>query len=90
MAKIKIWLFCAACLLASVGVSMVLYPVAALSPDAVEKARTPRPMEELPEINLGPDFGPVPVIELIGYYLENPPQPDTTAAAKKRRHFGGC
>ncbi|MDH3637742.1 MAG: hypothetical protein OES09_04685 [Gammaproteobacteria bacterium] len=90
MVKIKIWLFCMASLLATVGISTLLFPAAALSPDAVERANTPQPMEELPEIDLGPDFGPVPVIELVGYYLENPPQPKAVAAKEERRHFGGC
>jgi len=38
---------------------------------------------------MGPDYGELSVIDLMGFYIENPPQKNTTGAAPKR-HFGGC
>lgn len=48
------------------------------------------PMEEFDLVDLGSDYGELPVIELIGYYLENPPPAATAGAASKKKHFGGC
>lgn len=91
MTRLQIALFCFASLLASAGVAALLFPVTTLSEDTVAGARTPQPMELLPDVDLGPDFGTLPVVELVGYYLENPPSPEVAGArTERRRHFGGC
>lgn len=91
MSRAQILLFCAASLLLTLGVAALLYPYAARSEADWEYAHTPQPMEALPDVDLGPDYGPVPVIELVGFYLENPPQPAAGGESPRReQHFGGC
>lgn len=91
MTRLQIALFCFASLLASAGAAALLFPVTTLSEHAVVSARTPQPMELLPDVDLGPDFGTLPVVELVGYYLDNPPSPEEAGArTERRRHFGGC
>jgi hypothetical protein len=95
MSTPQIWLFCTGSLAVSLGLAAVIYPYAALDDATLEMARTPQPMEALPDVDLGPDFGLLPVTELMGYYIENPP-PEPNAALKdgasapQRQHFGGC
>jgi hypothetical protein len=87
----QILLFCTGSLAATLGLSAALYPFAVVDRETVEMARTPQAMEVLPDVDLGPDFGRLPVVELMGYYMENPPQPQDQAAARpEREHFGGC
>jgi hypothetical protein len=50
-------------------------------------------LETLPDVDLGGGFGRVSVIDLIGYYIENPPATANAAggdAAPAARRFGGC
>ena len=52
----------------------------------------PAPAETLPDLDIGGGFGKVSVIELVGFYIENPPAPkgaggDASPAVKR---FGGC
>jgi len=55
------------------------------------RANTPQPAEVMPMIDVGKGFGELPAIELIGYYIENPPAPPTAgAAAAPEIKFGGC
>lgn len=82
-------IFCVVALFASVAVGAVGYSFAALSVDAAAAARRPTPPERLGEIDLGHGFGKVSVLDLMGYYLENPPVAAAGAPAKARR-FGGC
>jgi hypothetical protein len=87
----QILLFCTGSLAASLGLAAVLYPFAAVDRDTIEMSRAPQPMELLPDVDLGPDFGRLPVVELMGYYIENPPQQTNSNAPKpERQHFGGC
>jgi hypothetical protein len=83
--------FCVAALLASVTASFAGFALFALPREAAVAARTPTPPERLGEIDLGAGFGKVPVLGLVGYYLENPPAvPASGAAPAKARRFGGC
>lgn len=82
--------FCIASLAGVVIVCALLLPHASMSRAEAEAARTPVPMEEFDLVDLGSDYGELPVIELIGYYLENPPPAATAGAAPKKKHFGGC
>lgn len=85
--------FCIGALLASAALAAILYPFAALPPDKLALARSVQPAEKLGEVDLG-DFGRVPVLDLVGYYIENPPAqvgvgPAAGGAARPIR-FGGC
>lgn len=84
------WLFCIGTLAASLAVCAIGFSFAALPQEAVEAARRPAPAEALPDIDLGGGFGKVPVVELLGYYIENPPAPTGTAAVPAVKRFGGC
>lgn len=84
-------IFCVGALVATLGLSALIYPMAALPADVVARAASPQPAEELGEVELGGGFGTVPVIELMGYYVENPPAPVTQGAvAAPQIRFGGC
>ncbi len=89
MSKVQIMLFCAACLLLGLGGSALLFPYAAMPAAKLQYAHTPQPMESLPDIDLGSGFGQVPVTELVGYYIENPPKP-SGGTARHVQQFGGC
>lgn len=83
--------FCMFVLLASAIASVIGYFFAALPREIVAAARTPTPAERMGSIDLGHGFGTVSVLDLVGYYLENPPIPSSPSAAPaKARRFGGC
>lgn len=83
--------FCVLSVIATVLLSAAGFSVFAMPRDAVVAARTPTPAERLGDIDLGKDFGRVPVVDLVGYYLENPPAAAAGGAAPaKARRFGGC
>lgn len=86
-------LFCVAALVAALAVCAVGFRFAALPRDAVDAAQRPAAAEALPDVDLGGGFGKVSVIDLIGYYIENPPAAANAAggnAAPAARRFGGC
>lgn len=90
MTRAQILLFCGACLLLGLGGSALLFPYAAVPAKTLKMARTPQPMQDLPDINLGPNFGRLPVTELVGYYLDHPPQPKAGGVIQQEQQFGGC
>jgi len=54
-------------------------------------AATPQPMEDFDMIDLGEDYGMISVVELLGYYLDNPPELEVSTGVKPRKlQFGGC
>lgn len=84
-------LFCAATLAASLALCAAAFPFAALPEEALRAQRQPVPAERLPDVHVGGGFGTVSVLDLVGYYLENPPLPperDAVLPAVKR--FRGC
>ncbi len=84
-------IFCVAAFLVFLAIGVAGYPLAALPREAVVAARTPTPAERLGPIDLGGNFGPVSVLDLVGYYLENPPAaPSSGGAPAKARRFSGC
>jgi len=89
MTKVQMLLFCAVCLLLSFGAGAIMYPYATLSHKALAASRTPQHMENFPDVDLGPDYGVVPVTELVGYYIDHPPAP-RTGAPRHEEQFGGC
>jgi len=90
MSKIQILLFCGSCLLLSAGIAIVLFPHTTIPMQKIEYANTPQPMETMPDVNLGPDLGELPVTVLVGYYIENPPRENTGETARHEQQFGGC
>lgn len=82
-------IFCVLSLLVCLGLAAVGFPLAAMSPEAMAEYRTPAEAEMLPDLDLG-DFGTVPVIDLMTYYIENPPAPPEGGAATREIRFQGC
>lgn len=85
-------IFCGVSLVVTLAVSAIGFRLAALPGEAVVAVKKPAPAETLPDVDLGGGFGKVSVIELVGYYMENPPAPkgsggDASPAVKR---FGGC
>lgn len=86
-------IFCGAALAVTVAVSAAGFSLAARPRQAVEAETKPAPAQSLPDIDLGGGFGKVSVIELLGYYIENPPAPKGGSggdAAPAVKRFGGC
>lgn len=91
MTNHQIYLFCGTCLAVSLGLAATLFPFAAVSEKTLQFSRTPQAAENIPDIDLGKDFGTVSVDQLMGYYIDNPPAPPTPGAAPVRQQqFGGC
>lgn len=82
-------IFCVSSLVASLAIAWVAFPYAALDRAVVIQAQTPQPPELLDDVDVGKGFGEVPVLELMGYYVENPPVVAAGAAAPEIK-FGGC
>jgi hypothetical protein len=84
-------IFCGASLTVALAVCAAGFFLAALPRATVEAAKQPAPAETLPDLDIGGGFGKVSVIELVGFYIENPPAPkgggDASPAVKR---FGGC
>ncbi len=80
-------IFCTLSLLVSLGIAVLAYPAAAVSPEQAALSKTPLAAEEMGDVDLG-DFGTVSVLELVEYYIENPPAPVAGGVRKKR--FQGC
>ncbi|MFT5504421.1 MAG: hypothetical protein ACI845_003559 [Gammaproteobacteria bacterium] len=84
-------IFCVASLLLTLGLSFSLYPYAKLSDSEVANLSVPKSMEEFDNvIDLGEDFGVLSMFELVGFYLDNPPNNDGTVKTEAERQFGGC
>ena len=91
MSKVSIVVFCVLTLVGSLGLCALIYPFATVSAEEAKQASTPQPMEFFDVVDLGEDYGVLPVVELLGYYLDNPPEPPTAGAAAPRKlQFGGC
>jgi len=90
MKTLSIIIFCVCSLVGSIGLSYALYPHTS-SPSVGQSVKA-KAMEDFEqEIDLGEDFGPMSVIDLMGYYLENPPTPsNSNTPVVPKRQFGGC
>ena len=87
------FVFCTAALAVALAVSALGFRWAALPRDVVEATKRPAPAESMPDVDLGGGFGKVSVIDLVGYWLENPPAPanaSSGASVPAVRRFGGC
>ena len=87
--QINSYSFCFISLVISLIVFYLMYPFAKL-PDSKVNAQPVAVEDYQQEINMGEDFGSLEVIDLMGYYLENPPAPKGSTTAKPKREFGGC
>lgn len=83
--------FCIVSLAIAIVVGVVGFQFAARSPAAVLAAKTPVPPESMPDIDL-PGFGKVAVLDMMLYYIENPPvaASDTGEVPATAKRFGGC
>lgn len=82
-------IFCFAAVLGSIAVSAAAFPLAALSPAELAASKTPLEADEMGAVDLG-DFGTVSVLDLVGYYMENPPAAEAPGTKKKKVRFQGC
>lgn len=83
-------IFCSVSLVLTVAVCAVGFSLAALPRETIAASKQPAPPETLPELDL-PGFGKVTVIDLMGYYIDNPPAPASVGGAPvAAKRFGGC
>lgn len=83
-------IYCSASLVVAGVVCAVGFSFAALPRETVAAAKVAAPPESLPELDL-PGFGKITAIDLIGYYIDNPPVPAAAGgAAPAVKRFGGC
>ena len=82
-------IFCIGSVLVSLGVVIFTIPAASISRETLSNANTPMDAEKMQDIDLG-DFGKVTVLEMLDYYLENPPAKTTVESELKETHFQGC
>ena len=90
MTRLQMVCFCALALAGTVAVYAALFPHATLTQAEVDAASNPLPMEEFDLIDVGSDYGELTVFDLVGYWLENPPEVEVVATAPRKKHFGGC
>lgn len=84
------WIFCSVSLVMASAACVAAFQISAQTMETVKAAKTPTPPEALPELDL-PGFGKVSVIDLMGYYIDNPPAPVASgSAAPPAQRFGGC
>lgn len=83
--------FCMASLALTAAVLVAGFHIAAVPRQSIATAKTPVPPESLPDINM-PDFGKVSVVDMMNYYIENPPAVTTAdgGATSSAKRFGGC
>ena len=88
----QIFLFCGISLALALGLAAALFPLAAVSEETLSQSRVPQAAEDMPDIDVGEGFGTLPGIELLGYYVDNPPAKAEAGAAPapRRQQFGGC
>jgi hypothetical protein len=82
-------IFCVGSVLVCLGIAILTFPEASVSRETITKANTPMDAEKMQDIDLG-DFGKVTVLEMLDYYLENPPANTTVESELKETHFQGC
>ncbi|MBC8219461.1 MAG: hypothetical protein H8E67_02705 [Proteobacteria bacterium] len=82
-------IFCIGSVLFCLGIAIFTFPAASVSRETLTNANTPMDAEKMQDIDLG-DFGKVTVLEMLNYYLENPPAKTTVESELKETHFQGC
>ena len=83
-------IFCSAGVVLAALACTVGFSLAALPPEKLQVARTPASPETLPDVDI-PGFGKVSVLDLMGYYIDNPPAPaGAPGSTPAPQRFGGC
>jgi hypothetical protein len=82
-------IFCSASLVVTGMICAIGFSLAALPAATVTAAKTPAAPETMADIDL-PGLGPVSVLDLVGYYIDNPPASVASGGAPAARRFGGC
>ena len=82
-------IFCIGSLLVCLGIAIFTFPAASVSKEKFMNLNIPMDAEKMQDIDLG-DFGKVTVLEMLDYYLENPPAKTTVESKLKETHFQGC
>ncbi len=82
-------LFCVTSLAASILIAVFFFPMATLTWAELEASRQATPAEEMADLELG-DFGNVSVLEMVDYYIENPPVAPSGDAPERKVRFQGC
>lgn len=84
-------IFCIVSLIVTAVVFGTGFNLAAMPRQAVASVKIPVSPESLPDIAM-PGFGKVTVMDLMLYYIENPPVAATPegGAAPAAKRFGGC
>lgn len=84
-------IFCIVSLIVTAVVLGTGFNFAAMPRQAVAAAKNPVPPESLPDITMQ-GFGKVSVMDMMLYYIENPPVTATAGggAAPAAKRFGGC
>ena len=82
-------IFCVGSILVCLGITIFALPLASMSEEKLKNADIPMDAEKIKDISLG-EFGRVSILEMLDYYLENPPKNTALETAKKEIHFQGC
>ena len=83
----KIWSFLAGSIVVTIGLAAIGFSWAAMPAGATG----PKPAEQMGSVEVGDGFGEVMVVELMDYWLTNPPVVSQAATAPvPERRFGGC
>lgn len=83
-------IFCSAGVVLATLACSVGFAITALPAETLQAAKKPVPPETLPDIDI-PGFGKVSVLDMMGYYIDNPPAPaGGGSSAPAAQRFGGC
>ena len=82
-------IFCIGSVVISLLVAWIGFSYAAMDPEKLAYANTPQPPELMEDVDVGKGFGKQSVLELMGYYVENPPAKEAAGSAPEIK-FGGC
>lgn len=87
MQKLLSVFFCIASLAAVGGLSWLAFPYAARSSQEVQQSSATQGAELFDDVELG-DFGSIPVLDMMQYYIDNPPL--EPSGGGKTIRFQGC
>ena len=83
-------IFCSAGVVLATLACGIGFSLAALPQEKLHAAQTPAGPEALPDVEI-PGFGKVSVLDLMGYYIDNPPAPaSSVTSTPATQRFGGC
>ncbi|MCP3869217.1 MAG: hypothetical protein GY703_14170 [Gammaproteobacteria bacterium] len=82
-------LFCVISLALSLLVAVFAFPLATITRAELDAAQTVTAAEQMGELELG-EFGQVMILDLVDYYIENPPTEVEGAAPVRQVRFQGC